>query len=272
MLFYYWALKKLLALIAFSVLLLVPVGTQNVFAGNGISAATTTWVGAGDGQNWSDINNWDRQVGIRVTSDNGFTPGLPQLCDLVIIDNNDSNPVTVHFNIPLFQLGNEMEIGSDDTFVIDGGSTFDHTPALCQILNLAAETIVNNGNFNVFGTLINNGAFINNGLVLACGSISGSVLPIPGSVSTQCAVGGELIPLDTTALLVAGAQNSAAWMIPVIVSAAGIGLLIQAQKTKLKHNSCPSCKLDSDEFFTLGDKTVGNCDNPKCRVSLFYKK
>jgi len=86
------------------------------------------------------------------------------------------------------------------------------------------------------------------------------------------AVGGELIPLDTTSLILAGTQMTAAWMIPIIVSAAGIGLLIQTQKTKLKHNSCPSCKLDSDDIFTLGDKTVGNCNNPKCRVCIFYKK
>jgi len=85
-------------------------------------------------------------------------------------------------------------------------------------------------------------------------------------------VGGELIPIDSTALLLAGAQMNAAWMIPILVSAAGIGLLMQAQKTKLKHNSCPSCKLDSDDIFTLGDKTVGNCNNPKCRVCIFYKK
>jgi len=40
------------------------------------------------------------------------------------------------------------------------------------------------------------------------------------------AVGGEFIPLDTTMILVAGAQSSAAWMIPVIVSAIGIGIVI----------------------------------------------
>jgi len=40
------------------------------------------------------------------------------------------------------------------------------------------------------------------------------------------AVGGELIPLDTTSLLVTGAQMNAAWMIPVIVSAIGIGIVI----------------------------------------------
>jgi len=39
-------------------------------------------------------------------------------------------------------------------------------------------------------------------------------------------VGGELIPLDTTSLLLTGAQMNAAWMIPVIVSAIGIGIVI----------------------------------------------
>ena len=41
-----------------------------------------------------------------------------------------------------------------------------------------------------------------------------------------CAVGGEFIGVDSTALLVAGAQMNAAWMIPVIVSAIGIAIVI----------------------------------------------
>ena len=90
------------------------------------------------------------------------------------------------------------------------------------------------------------------------------------TIHKKMAVGGEMMPIDTTTLLVAGAQMNAAWMVPIIVSAAGIGLLIQAQKTKLKHNSCPSCKLETDEFFELGDKVVSKCENPKCRVNLFF--
>jgi len=43
---------------------------------------------------------------------------------------------------------------------------------------------------------------------------------------TMQMVGGELIPIDTTSLIVAGAQMNAAWMIPVIVSAIGIGIVI----------------------------------------------
>jgi len=40
------------------------------------------------------------------------------------------------------------------------------------------------------------------------------------------AVGGWFFEVDKPALLVAGAQMNAAWMIPVIVSAIGIGLVI----------------------------------------------
>jgi len=39
-------------------------------------------------------------------------------------------------------------------------------------------------------------------------------------------VGGELLPIDTTALLVAGTQTGAAWMIPVIVSGIGFAIVL----------------------------------------------
>ena len=197
--------------------------------------ATTTWIGdidGGDGQNWSDPLNWDRQQLIEVVSllgnnFNVFNHSLPEICDLIIIDNNDSNPVTVHFDIPFFQLGNEMEIGVDDTLVIDTGRVFDHTPTpgLCQPLNLNEFTIVNNGNLIVFGSLINNGNFINNGQVRNCGIVSGTFL-IPGTVNPCQQIGGTLIPIDTTTLLLAGVQSISMWMIPVVVAGVGIGVFV----------------------------------------------
>jgi len=45
--------------------------------------------------------------------------------------------------------------------------------------------------------------------------------------TTFCrAVGGDMIQMETTSVLAAGAQYTAAWMIPVIVSAIGIGIVI----------------------------------------------
>ncbi len=88
--------------------------------------------------------------------------------------------------------------------------------------------------------------------------------------TNQAFAGGEMMPIDTTALLVAGTTSTASWMVPIVVAAAGISLLIQTQKTRLKHNSCPSCHLETDDIFKLGGKKVGKCQNPKCRVSLFF--
>jgi len=45
-------------------------------------------------------------------------------------------------------------------------------------------------------------------------------------IISQHPVGGEIIPLDSTMVLVAGAHSVAAWMIPVILSAIGIGIVI----------------------------------------------
>jgi len=42
----------------------------------------------------------------------------------------------------------------------------------------------------------------------------------------QVTVGGELLPIDTTSLLLAGTYTTASWMIPVIIAAAGFGILI----------------------------------------------
>ena len=39
-------------------------------------------------------------------------------------------------------------------------------------------------------------------------------------------VGGELIPLDTTMVLLAGTQSTAAWMIPVIIAGIGFAIVI----------------------------------------------
>ncbi len=46
------------------------------------------------------------------------------------------------------------------------------------------------------------------------------------AISTGTMIGGELIPIDTTMVLVAGAQSISAWMIPVIVAGIGFAIVI----------------------------------------------
>jgi len=43
-------------------------------------------------------------------------------------------------------------------------------------------------------------------------------------------VGGTLIPIDTTALLLAGVQSISMWMIPIIVASIGIGFVLVRRK------------------------------------------
>ena len=42
----------------------------------------------------------------------------------------------------------------------------------------------------------------------------------------SCPVGGSMIQMETTSILAAGAQYTAAWIIPVIVSGIGIAVVI----------------------------------------------
>ncbi len=44
-------------------------------------------------------------------------------------------------------------------------------------------------------------------------------------------IGGTLIPIESTSLLLAGTHLSAVWLIPIIVSAAGIGLVFLRSRT-----------------------------------------
>ncbi len=72
----------------------------------------------------------------------------------------------------------------------------------------------NSGAFNSGGTLIN----VNQGDNFVGNTIS----PIP----SICIVGGESLPIDSTALILAGAQMNAIWILPLIVAAAGIGIVV----------------------------------------------
>lgn len=69
---------------------------------------------------------------------------------------------------------------------------------------------------------------INQGNNLSC-EITNDFLPVTSP--TIHAVGGTLIPIDTTALLLASAQSTS-WMIPVVLSVLGIGLFVVSRKSE----------------------------------------
>ena len=73
------------------------------------------------------------------------------------------------------------------------------------------------------------------------GSINAGFAPVTPDLSISCngdtpppddgVVGGELIPIETTSLLLANAQTFS-WMIPVVLSGIGIGLFVVSRKSE----------------------------------------
>jgi len=77
------------------------------------------------------------------------------------------------------------------------------------------------------------------GIVSSAGGIAKVVFSSPGTrtfgiddltfVQEELLVGGEIIPIETTSLILAGAQ-SFSWMIPLVLSILGIGLFVVRRK------------------------------------------
>ena len=116
--------------------------------------------------------------------------------------------------------------GSGDgsgAFVVFGSSQFVNKGTI----NLLGGSGTQSGALGVGpGTTVNNHGTV---IEKAGSGPSSGVVNIKGTYNPNepflCAIGGEIIPLDTTVLLLAGAQMNAAWLIPVIVSGMGFAIV-----------------------------------------------
>jgi len=163
-------LKKWLPAIAFSVLLLVPIGAQNVLA------ATVT-----------------------LNEDAVMTVGSGST---VTIDTDDSST-----------LDNQGNINIEENGIINIGSK-----ASSQTLLINGGTINGPGIINLFGIDID---ILNNGVITAIINKIFSSGPEPPTV-----VGGEIIPIESTAVLLAAAYMTTSWLVPVVVASIGIGIVM----------------------------------------------
>ena len=200
--------RKLILPLVLGVILLIPYSSQ-AFAGEVLPSCDKTWVG-GEG-NWEDATKW-----IPVPPTSGFS-------EVVCIDDGNIANSVVHLNSD-FNVALDIIVDSGDKLVIESGWTLTHGE-----LNLSYH---NNGILQIFGSYVQFGSiFFNSGSVIVeCGGsfdIFSGILDGPEPIFQECfPVGGELIPLDTTMVLVAGTHSFAAWMIPAIVSAIGIAIVI----------------------------------------------
>ena len=195
-------MQKLLQFVAFSVLFLITVGTQAAFASTitiDEGAAMTIGTDSTVTINTDDSNLLDNQGTLNV-EDTG----------LIQIQNNANmlNDCTGTTNV-------------DSLGTIDIGSATDAT-----LTNHG--TINGPGQINLFGI---------NLLAQNSGIITAIINPISAlmQILSPCSdippvVGGNIIPIDTTSLLLAGGQTIMVWLIPVLVSVAVIGFFLVRKK------------------------------------------
>ncbi len=171
-------------------------------------------------------------VGASADDTNGFQVGQAYLFDATtgaLLRTFDDPTVTVAdiFGTSVSISGNNVLVGAflDDTNGFDVGQAhlFDATTgALLRTFDDPTVTA-----FDLFGISVSISG--NNVLVGAFGDDTNGAdvgqAHLFDQISSQF-VGGELFPIDTTSLLLAGVQTNLAWMIPAIVAAIGIGIVI----------------------------------------------
>jgi hypothetical protein len=86
-------------------------------------------------------------------------------------------------------------------------------PNQCVDLVVGSAQLPSGANYKVSG-----GSFINLDGIL--GNLGEAIFELDSPV------GGNIIPIDTTSLLLAGAQMNSAWLIPAITTAIGIGIVL----------------------------------------------
>ena len=203
------------ALIAFSVLLLVPVGTQNAFA----LACFSTVAGT-----WNAPSTWGATCGGGVPDDLGDTavilgPGNVQLNNDFVVSTvavAEGGSLSINAKLtaqPLTvdSISNLFINCNGELVLTEGGSN--------------AGLITNHGILQTItgATFTNTGTYQSSGTDIFVGPFTGNVI-VP--IASICLIGGTLVPIDTTSLLLVGAQSTAAWMIPVIIAGIGIAIVI----------------------------------------------
>jgi len=232
-------LNKLLPLIAFSILLLVPLGAQNAFAvdigpNNGqsgkVSIAFESPIGTSNG--------WDIVSEGEITHDPNAGPWEK------ILFGNTNTPYPKVL-IEQILVGSTSEPFSDwHETIVDGTCDVWSSNAIFFGQNLPPNTDIS-ATFSLdrktvdwtFDPPIPAGhqfsLFKFFDCDLSVGPETGNIIihEYPTVPTIEALIGGEIIPIEATSLLLAGAQ-SFSWMIPVVLSGIGIGLFVVGRKNE----------------------------------------
>ena len=244
-------MNKLLPLLAFSVLLLVPVGLDNAFAATIEITDEASCLAAGgsffdgttaDGCSFDSltVNAGDtlRVENLIIQPGSG---GFTNFGNVMLIGDDEQNSATI-----VLSLDGDLVNECGGTITIEGGDGF-HSGGiqaidLGEIVTNFGTITLNGGDGQQSGEILFSDTLNNHGTINenpGSGPSSGIVILVGNAVfndnlPNNCPseiVGGELMPIETTTLILAGAQTFS-WMIPVILSVLGIGLFVVSRKSE----------------------------------------
>ena len=180
------------------------------------------------------INTQFVPVGVDLVTSSGGDPSIIQIflagqsgVNVLVPFGTFSNPIGFEFagcNTDVSILA--LDIGFDGLIL----EAFNAGNVLVDSDSFTDPTGLGLGNVNTLSVSGNNIVRINIQQIIP-GS-NGDGYAIDDLRFTQCLVGGESLQIDSTALILAGAQ-SFSWMIPVVLSVLGIGLFVVSRKNEL---------------------------------------
>lgn len=245
-------LNKLFPLLAFSILLLVPVGSPQIFAQLSISnqGGPGTLISIPQNvENADQISNLF-QAGVGLTNLNSFSgeqtfvPSVDNLSALeVMLLNLGNSGTSTDVTVEIYEgtPGSGILLGSSSTSVNpvpfgDGTipvalTRFEFasphiplTPGQPHFIQITSSGIADAWMANCLDDYPNGELYVDNNIVPGCDFIFITYF-------LDHAVGGESLSVDSTALILAGAQTFS-WIIPVVLSGIGIGLFIVSRKSE----------------------------------------
>jgi len=245
-------MNKLLPLLAFSVLLLAPVGAQNAFAGitmfddiifdNGGVSPTTDGgqtINTPTGTPFTAAEDFILDGDFFVTDIHFVVNGDPANFDILsfqyfILSDSGGSPGNILASGNAMDLEVEPVTGTlvanvwfnlEEPFEAEEGVTY--------WIGIHETNVVGSGIGWTFGTT-GQGEGSHGSAVLPpttwVGTVNNLWFLLSGHPPDEV-VGGELLSIDSTALILTGAQTFS-WMIPVVLSVLGIGLFVVSRKSE----------------------------------------
>jgi len=222
-------LNKWLVAIAFSVLLLVPLGAQNAFAHGTVDQSFTgPFAGFGSvttfeafGQEFTPTVS--SLVAVDVFLQPNAAAGTGTTDTQTVTIRSDSKSGTILGSASKVVTGVAGDPISPQHFDFDPPVSL--TPGSIHVVTVKVQSST------AFNWLILEGNPYPGGSAIGFPSPPFDDPDLGFATYFILPVGGNFVPLDTTALLLAGAQ-SFSWMIPVTLSVLGIGLFVVSRKSE----------------------------------------